>query len=77
MQMAGGMAMSGRRLPPLEKLRAIRDRFKRKFETKWQNVTKKAIDVQATTTTSPLPISFQREMEGKSNSATSLSQPSA
>ena len=37
-QMAGGMAMSGRRLQPLEKLRAIRDRYRRKFDTKWQNV---------------------------------------
>ena len=63
--MAGGMAMSGRRLQPLEKLRAIRDRYRRKFDTKWQNVTNTNIGASPSLSTTSVPITFQREMEGK------------
>ena len=63
--MAGGMAMSGRRLQPLEKLRAIRDRYRRKFDTKWQNVTNTNIGASPSLSTTTIPITFQREMEGK------------
>ena len=64
-QMAGGMAMSGRRLQPLEKLRAIRDRYRRKFDTKWQNVTNTNAGASPSPSTTSVPITFQREMEGK------------
>ena len=64
-QMAGGMAMSGRRLQPLEKLRAIRDRYRRKFDTKWQNVTNNNIGASPSLSTTSVPITVQREMEGK------------
>ena len=33
--MAGGMAMNGRKLKAIEKLREIRNRFRRKFEAKF------------------------------------------
>ena len=63
--MAGGMAMSGRRLPPpLEKLRDIRDRFRRKFDTKWQNMTKYRAEVQSlSSNTTPTP-KVPREIVG-------------
>ena len=34
-QMAGGMAMNGRKIFAIEKLREIRNRFRRKFEAKF------------------------------------------
>ena len=66
--MAGGMAMSGRRLEPLEKLKALRDRYRRKFDTKWQDMTNPNTRVLSTTTS--IPISYQREIEGTVNLVT-------
>ena len=63
--MAGGMAMSGRRLPPLERLRDIRDRFRRKFDTKWQNMTKYQDEEQSPSTPTP---KVPREIVGKTKS---------
>ena len=42
-QMAGGEAMSGRRLNPLAKLKEIREKYRRKFDTKF-NVTSEKIE---------------------------------